>query len=334
MAASCKVSVRTGRTISGGSGTHLGGGLVVTNRHVGETAGNAATVDFPSGKSYTGSVVAVCRYSDLAAIVVGDAKSEPAVELAAAVPERGQAVWVAGYPASNGRRQHVRHGTMSGGKDVDWGKSNEIRLTSHHGDSGSGILTADGRLCGVLWGGDGDEGGTSTLACTWADTSRFCAEDCSRWWPGKLLGRADPNRPVPPGNPKPPPSVPVAPPAQPDLAAVLAALAEVRAQNAALSASIAKIPAGPPGATGPAGKDGTPGVIGAPGAQGPAGPAGKQGPAGEAGPQGPAGPAGPGGAGASPAELAALKARIDALEKMVSGLSGSIRIPLPQTPPK
>ena len=188
----------SGGMISGGSGTHLGGGMVITNRHVAEVVGRQARVLFPSGHDYTGTVVLVCQYADLAAIHCPGAVDEAATDMAGAPPQAGQEVFQAGYPASNNRRLHQKRGKMLEAARVEWGWSNRIAMTCSSGDSGSGIFSADGLLLDVLWGG----GGAETMACTYGDVKRF-TEECEHWWVGKAFGRPDPNAPKPP---------PVAPP--------------------------------------------------------------------------------------------------------------------------
>lgn len=264
IAASVKVSVWDGRGISGGSGTHLGHGIFLTNRHVGQRQSNRASVSFANGESFNGWVMLVCSYADLAAIECPPASGQTTVELSDRLPATGESVWKVGYPASAGRRLDTNNGPMRGSLQVEWGRSNEILMHCSSGDSGGGIFNRDGKLCGVLWGGDGQH----TTAVTYADTKRFWEECC------RLRGK----QPVPPAQPIPapptdsgplPPVVPIAPvqppvgpvapmqPTSPDLASILAKLD-------ALDRKVASIPAGP---TGPAGKDGI-GIAGPPGPAG------------------------------------------------------------------
>ncbi len=308
----------SGQTISGGSGTHIGNGVVITNRHVGELVGREAKVLFPSGREYRGRVVAVCKFSDLAAISVPEAADQPSIEIALTPPATGSTVYQAGYPASNQRRLHQKTGTMNTSAQVQWGVSNQIRMHCSSGDSGSGIFNEAGQLVGVLWGGDGE----STMACTCADTNRFIREECVTWWPGKLIGRPDPNapkKPVVPGEGKPltpqPPVVVVPPPYQPpvgqDYAAVLAAIDALGKSVAAI-----QLKPGPPGKDGANGRNGLDGKDGLPGSPGLSGADGKQGADGKIGPPGipgPTGPTGPNGKDQS-ADIAALMQRVADLE--------------------
>lgn len=276
IAASVKVSIRDNH--AGGSGTHLGNGLVLTNRHVAERVGNSADVMFPDGRLYGGKVVAVSRTSDLAAIHAPTAIDQAAVELGDSVPTLGMVVYSAGYPAMNGRRLHTKRGVVRGSVFESWGKSNKLDMICGSGDSGSGIFTADAKLIGVLWGGREDEG--TTMCCTYVDTTSFVKEQCVTWWPGRLVGRPNPEKPQEPAQPPNPGFGPGPAPTDP---AVMDAINQIRKDLAALK----PLP-GPPGRDG---KDGT---------------------------AGPTGPAGPAGKDATAGSLASIEARLAAIEKSLS----------------
>lgn len=264
--------------ISGGSGTHLGHGLVITNRHVAERVGNRVLLRFGM-KRCAGQVVKVCRFSDLAAIYSEEAKNEPAAELADAVIADEQ-IWKIGFPANNGRHQHVSTGRMRGSVRVNWGTSNTTDAHSSSGDSGGGIFNADGKLVGVLWGGP------ETICCTFKDTKKFIEEECITWWPGRLGGAPNPNKPSEPRVPDPGPVNPVVP--APDLSTFKAEILAV------IKTEMGKIP------TGPAGPAGSPGVTG---------------------PVGPAGPAGKPGADATPFDVSAILAKMNDIDKLQTRLA-------------
>lgn len=298
-----------GRSISGGSGTHLGGGVVLTNRHVAGQGGLTADVTFPAGRKYRGKVFAVCRYADMAGIYCPDASTEPAAGLAAAVPQRGSPVYSAGYPGNAGRQLVKKQGRIEGGAQVEWGMSNRLAMRCSSGDSGSGIFDAGGALVGVLWGGAGGE----TLCCTYSDTKRFVNEEC--------LPLRRPRTPPPSQPPTPPISplepLPVIPPAGPDYQAVLSELAKLRADIAGI-----KLQPGPAGPAGPRGADGLAGKDGQPGQDG----IGKAGPVGPAGPAGPAGVAGQPGKDADPALIQSLISRIAATEAARQSTTPATRV--------
>jgi hypothetical protein len=260
-------------TISGGSGTHLGNGLVITNRHVAGKTGRKAGVLFASGKSYRGEVVAICQYADLAAIVVQEASEEPSALVASAVPVNGTMVYSAGYPGytnrnGSGRTMTQKNGTMKGGAQVEWGQSNRIAMKCSSGDSGSGIFNGEGALVGVLWGGGQGE----TMACTFRDTSRFVNQDCRGFIGiGIGVGRRPPPRPpvvvVPPALPTPaPPSDTIG--LQARLDRLEATIAELRSRPAVNGTVGPQGPSGPPGMAGLPGAPGQDGKTGAPGKDG------------------------------------------------------------------
>lgn len=320
--ASLRVNVYDGQGISGGSGTHLGGGLVLTNRHVALRAGLLVDVSTSEGRHYRGRVAAVCAYSDLAAVVLDNPVGLPQASLAPAVTPTGAPVWKVGYPASNRRQQEVHRGTMGGTVHVGWGQSNNIAMRCSSGDSGGGIFDSKGQLVGVLWGGAGNE----TTACTFADTRRFVSEECVRWLrPGKKSPRSPPvvvagpepsgscpSCPYPPGvsgGPEPPaPGVPTAPSAP---AGPAPTLSQIIAKLDALEGALKNLPPGP---AGPKGEKGDKGEAGA---------KGERGVAGERGPAGPPGPAGAPGKDADPQQVAQLQAQIAALQAQVAALSSS-----------
>ena len=325
VAASVRVDVRTGQSISCGSGTHLGYGVFLTNRHVGERAGYKATVMFPTGKLYQGSVQGVCGYSDMAVIVCADAAKEPGAKLAEAVPATGTAVYSAGYPASAGRMLSKKRGSMRSSARVEWGTSNLIGMNCSSGDSGSGIFNEQGELVGVLWGGDNG----STTCCTFADTKRYVTEECFRFFPRNQ----PPPQPIVQAPPAPSvPAPPYMPPAD-NSAAVLAMLQQMQQDINDLKAR-KPIP-GPAGKDGQDGKPGVPGAQGLPGIQGESGKDGLNGKDGSPGKDGAVGAVGPRGADADPAALSDLQSRVKALEENLKTLSGSVRVPgTPDKPPK
>lgn len=306
-----------GRLISGGSGTHLGGGLVLTNRHVAGRTGRAATVAFPSGQQFDGQVVAICSFADLAAIYAPQASSQPRISLASSVPPAGTPVYSAGYPGYTGqggqrpRQLTQKQGTIIGGVRVEWGDSNRLQMRCSSGDSGSGIFDGAGDLVGVLWGGANGE----TMACTYRDTRRFVEQSCGGWigiGVGGGIGRRPPIAPpapaVPPAHPVPaPPSMP--PVTGPGPSEIIGSLEQ---RLAKLEAAIDELRVKPV-------------VAGPPGIAGKAGPAGPAGPAGKDGTQGPPGPAGKD---ADAAVIQSLLARIAALESQQQRVS----VPVPPAP--
>ena len=316
-----------GRKAYGGSGVHLGQGWILTCRHMAEQVGHTASCTFPSGRTYGGSVTAICGYSDLAAIQSQAADGEPAVQLATGIPAVGTEVWNAGYPAATGARLRIGRGRVARGTMADFGRCNQCDFHVSSGDSGSPLFLADGRLVGVVFAypGTGDSG--LAMACGYTDVRRFVEEVCFR----RQSPSPAPSPPTPP--PPPTPVVPPMPPAppSPDLSPQIAALQQ---QIAQLQAAVAAIPAGPPGKDGkdglpgPAGKDGRHGVDGKDGLPGKDGPPGKDGLPGRDGKDGAQGPPGVAAPDLS-SEVARLRADVDQLRKMLAGIQGDLVVPLP-----
>jgi hypothetical protein len=97
--------------------------------------------------------------SDLALIGLSHDGKLPAVEIARQAPATGEALSLVGFPQGNGPRQRTAR--------VHSGSSGELlTLTgpSTPGESGGGVLDADGRLAGVIFGTAPPAHPTSTLA--------------------------------------------------------------------------------------------------------------------------------------------------------------------------
>jgi hypothetical protein len=244
------------------------------------------------------SLVGVDDRADLAAIAFQADASTPWVPVSPSEPARGETIWQVGYPLGQGPVN--RTGTVRGYESRTSTFSNlDLNLRIQKGDSGSGVFRADGSLCAVCWGSN-----VTTSCVGTSDIRRFLAQRCLRW-PQQQPTQPPPTlppiaQPVPPMVPPIAQPVPTTPPAAPpiDLGPLRDQLAQVQRDIEALRQ--AQRP-GDPGPQGPAGRDGQ---------------------------RGPPGPPGPPGRDAtdSAAQIAALQARIEALEKQLAGLSGSMRI--------
>ncbi len=166
----------------GGTAVHVGNGLFLTTRYIGHAKGCPVILVW-GGTKYVGSVVALARFTELAAIYCPQASDIPIATLALDRPAAGERVQAVGYPAINGRRQRTIAGEMNTAvSSISEGGhfySNEImRMRCNSGDGGAPILNVQNQLVGVLWGGSSD----STMASTWIDTVKFLTEDCSPWF--------------------------------------------------------------------------------------------------------------------------------------------------------
>ncbi len=150
------------RGFGGGSGTYLGGGLVLTCDHLfrnpqsDEREIGRITVSFGDGQASQARLLAQDRTWDLALLQVLHPPPEaPSVRLTRKTPVKGDLVLACGY----GRRGTVLANT---GKVVGFAFDKGRRTSAvdtmivsgsvRTGDSGGPMLNADGELCGVIWG--------------------------------------------------------------------------------------------------------------------------------------------------------------------------------------
>ncbi len=203
MAASVRIVAHGTGMDAGGSGTTFyadsRGSFVLTCKHV--VAGARSFDVYASGAKISATLVAVDPSADLACLYV--AAPLPTIPLADKMPTPGTVCWQVGYPHMVGPVK--RYGRLrgvsgrvpgAGGGFDDYGWD----IKSDHGDSGSGIFTADRHLVAVLWGGD-----TFTSASVGLD-------DCWRFVEERCLIIGIGRRRRPPVSPAPGPTAPEAPP--------------------------------------------------------------------------------------------------------------------------
>ena len=327
-------SVLVTRQNSSGSGTvfHVdaarGLGFVVTNHHVVPVRGEIVAT-FPSHEHFAGVLVATDAKTDVSIFAIRASASTPFVPLAEASPSQGAQVWQVGYP--HGRGPVQRSGRSRGvvgrrsfqrltdGISEMRAEVLGLELTIQPGDSGSGVFDAQGKLCGMCWGGGGPYSAAVQVEDIWDLIEETSCIGLRR--PGRRQP-VQPQRPSPMPVPRDPPpipqpEVPRMPPADysKEIQGLVVAVADLKKSIETLK--LAPGPQGPPGPDGRAGE---------PGAQGPPGPKGLP------GPQGPAG---------SAASTAALQAQIDLLKGQVgqlqaqfTNLSGSINVRVEPVPHK
>lgn len=280
----CVVEVRV--TGAGGSGTNISkDGLVITNAHV---VGHErqARVNFPSGKSYVGSVILSDENKDLAAIKFE--ALEPFTTVADQEAPAGTAIWSIGYPLG---KYFQREGKVRGYRNALTMYSQPayrqifLDCPVNSGDSGGGIFDTTGKLVGVTnahGSGDPQQLGLGIgvvsvqeflTRCQYGNCPGGGCQPQQPYQPqfprqprGNIppYGPQSPNTPPAPSQPGTPqqPSSPATPPVQPprDDSKLIEQI------DKKFEELLKKIPAGPPG---PPGKDGQPGPAG------PAGPPGK-----------------------------------------------------------
>ena len=151
----CRVSATSGSSVSYGSGSLVAAdekhGIVITNWHVVRDATGQISVVFPDGFHSAARVVKVDRDWDLAALSVWRPQAAP-IKLAAASPQKGEPLTIAGYGSGQYRAVTGRCTQyVSPGKQLPF-QMVEVSVAARQGDSGGPILNRNGELAGVLFG--------------------------------------------------------------------------------------------------------------------------------------------------------------------------------------
>lgn len=343
-----RVTFRRGNSVSSGSGTAIaynqvrgrGYALVLTARHVVPSAAGEIAVYWPQApeSGLPGIFQGAAADADVAVVAVEMWRPVPVVPIASVDVAVGGVLWQVGYPHGRGPIARVGRSRGYGGTVRIAGGSPRClsaNIPIQGGDSGSALVRADTlAVVGVAThGGDGE-----ALAMPLADVTRFLEVCCPKWSWRQPQQPAQPTQPAPlqpdpyqpPAMPPIPPVAPSVPPVQPvlpiasagDVAALRDLMTGLQQQVAALQKQIASQPPPQPGPAGPTGPVGAPGSPGAPGSVGPVGPPGL-----------PGLPGAPGKDADMTTAVGALQAKVDALEKKIAGLSGSMRVRIVPTVP-
>lgn len=199
---------------SGGSGTYLGEGLVITCNHLfrnenGSNNINRIVCTFPDGQSSQAQVVKQDQVWDLAILkLLHPPMNLPGIQWRTdTVPTPGELVVSGGFGGQGSVRWNVGQVRGYGSPRRDIPNKDTMILTgySRSGDSGGPILDRNGRLVGVLWGsGEGRTVGTQCGRC-WRFGKKLFGflknGRISRKQPPKLQPIPSPPVSLPPENP-------------------------------------------------------------------------------------------------------------------------------------
>jgi hypothetical protein len=176
-----KVSLSSGNVQSHGSGTYLGDGIWLTNRHV-VADGGTVSVAIKTGEMLKGRVVSVASTVDCAIIETADVDQivRP-VPIADSQPKIGDTVYPSGFDFGDMSKHCVWPAKVV--SFFNDGHINSIGTTARRGsisgNSGGPTLTADGELISPLWGNAGSDPGAArdgtgtTMTCCWIRTRTF-----------------------------------------------------------------------------------------------------------------------------------------------------------------
>ncbi|HEV2764986.1 MAG TPA: trypsin-like peptidase domain-containing protein [Pyrinomonadaceae bacterium] len=141
-----------GETLTTGSGFFIRPGQVVTNLHVVERAHRVEVRTFGGkGRTYTADGLLVTdEEGDLAVLGVGASDDrQPTVQLAPALPEEGEKVFVIGSPLR--LEGSISDGIVSALREVpSLGRIVQITAPISHGNSGSPVFNMKGQVVGVV----------------------------------------------------------------------------------------------------------------------------------------------------------------------------------------
>lgn len=144
---SVKVHVGTGH----GSGTHIGGGLILTAAHVVESA-PSIEIETSDGKKMPAKVLWIAKAHDVA-VIQYEGATLPSAQLACGTLRQGDAVQAFGNP---GAIQFAKFNGFISTKEEEraiWKVAHVMDITGMPGMSGGGVFNMAGKLVGVFVGG-------------------------------------------------------------------------------------------------------------------------------------------------------------------------------------
>ena len=147
MSATVKLSIKGG---GHGSGTHIGGGYIITAGHVAEHEGDTLTARFENGKEHEAITLWSNSRYDIALVKIDDVDA-PASHLECRTPEPGEELRFLGNPLALEwvtTRGYVA-GPPTNAYSKAWDTVLPVDAAMAGGMSGGGAFDADGELLGV-----------------------------------------------------------------------------------------------------------------------------------------------------------------------------------------
>lgn len=134
-----------------GSGSHIGGRLILTAAHVvdGQTSIEIETHD---GKKMPARVLWVSKAFDVA-VISYEGDLIPSAQLACAPLKQGDAVTVYGNPGEVRFAKFNGFVSTAAGERAIWKVAHVLDVTGMPGVSGGGVFSMSGKLVGILVGG-------------------------------------------------------------------------------------------------------------------------------------------------------------------------------------
>jgi len=144
---SVKIHVGTGH----GSGTHIGGRLVLTAAHVVETA-PTIEIETADGRKMPAKVLWLAKAHDIA-VIQYEGDILPAAQIACGPLRQGDAIQTYGNPGAVNFARFAGFISTRSEERAIWKVAHVMDVTGMPGMSGGGVFSMSGKLVGVFTGG-------------------------------------------------------------------------------------------------------------------------------------------------------------------------------------
>lgn len=134
-----------------GSGSHIGGRLILTAAHVVDGR-DGIEIETHDGKKMPARVLWIAKAFDVA-VITYDGPLLPAAQIACAPLKQGDAVTVYGNPGEVRFAKFNGFVSTAAGERAIWKVAHVLDVTGMPGVSGGGVFSMSGKLVGILVGG-------------------------------------------------------------------------------------------------------------------------------------------------------------------------------------